>query len=133
MYVRADVLKQRNARFERARLEREEEERRRLEAQRQAEEAQRKAGEFEAMIARWRLARDIREFCEQVRGMAGEAHCTIKRGGWVEELLTFGDSYATKMDPLTPLAQELAGHVARHKAALAARDGPGPDPKPQPL
>ena len=130
LYEKAEWIKQREASFAQARREREEEEHRRLAAQRQVEEDKRRTTQFEETVRRWRLARDIREFCEQVRGMAGEAHCTIKEGGWVDEMLVFGEGYATKIDPLTPLAKELAGHVAKHKAALAALDTPSVDSEP---
>jgi len=129
LYQKAEELKQRQQAYR----ESEEQDRRRLAAQRQAEENERRAAQFEDSIRRWRLAQDIREFCEQVRGMAGEAHCTIKPGGWVEELLTLGDAYAAKIDPLTPHAQELAGHVARHNAILAARGDSEVDPRLQSL
>jgi len=115
LYEKADVIKRANEGYERARREREAESKRLLEAQRRAEAEQRQATKFEGMITRWRLAHDIRAFSQEAHEMLAAAQCSIRRGGWVDELLTWGMAYADRIDPLTPLAEEIAAYQAKQQ------------------
>lgn len=78
LYEQAAAHKEMRERFERARLEREAEERQRHEERQRAEQEAHRAKDFQDMLARWRLARDIREFSQEAREMVANAGCSAR-------------------------------------------------------
>jgi hypothetical protein len=128
LYVKAEAVRQARVESERRRREYQEEERRRWEAQQLAWKEEARLKKYQETLAQWRLARDIREFTQEARDMVASAQCTIRPGEWVDEMVTWGEAYAEKIDPLTPLAKELAAHIAEREAASAAVQTSDPPP-----
>jgi hypothetical protein len=120
LYVKAEGARSARLELGRRRREQQEEEQRRWEAARLAEEEEKRAKNFQSTLSNWRLARDTREFIEEVRSMVAAAECTINERGPLSELLTWAEAYAHKVDPLAPLEAELAQHVAKREQSAAS-------------
>jgi hypothetical protein len=95
--------------------------RRREEARKAAEERARREEledekEFEASIARWRLAHDIREYIKETRAIVDDAHPRITVGGELEQHLEWAAKYAEKIDPLRHLREDVERMHAEHEA-----------------
>lgn len=93
------------------------EERRRLEEQRRREAEARRDAQFAEMIGRWRLARDVREYIAETRGVVeAGGRAIITPDGELDQHLKWAAAYAERVDPLTGLRREVAEMVAKHGA-----------------
>ena len=60
--------------------------------------------------------------------MVLEAKCHLMPEGRLFKTLEWGLAYADRIDPLTPLAKELAEHVAKRQGDAPAPSGETPAP-----
>ncbi len=97
-------------RLERERQHREWEEKRRLEEEARArarEEAEREK-RFEDKLARWRLARDTREYVREVRALVAAGNGTIEEGSPLHRSLKWAEEFADRVDPVAELRAQAA-------------------------
>jgi hypothetical protein len=59
-------------------------------------------------LERWRLARDLRAYVSEMRGVVAAASMKPTEGGPLHRYLTFVLDYADRMDPLRELRDEIA-------------------------
>ncbi len=127
----ASAIKRERLESERRRKEQEESQRQ-WQAERdrqQLDDRWRKRVEEE--MSRWRLVRDIREYVLETRRIIEDGECTVIPGGELDAWLRWCDSYATKIDPLASLRQEISAMKAAHPAsretcAEPQQDDPSP-------
>jgi len=110
-----DWQRKRQAEHEEWERKRREEARKAAEQRRREEELQREKN-FEGSIARWRLARDIRDYIAETRAIVDDAHLQITAGGDLEKHLEWAAKHAEKIDPLRDLRDEVARMAAEHEA-----------------
>lgn len=108
LYVVAEAIKSHRLAQERHRREAEEAETRRQEERRRQEEEAKRAKELQDVIADWSLARDIRAYVAEARGMVDEAQLTMDPDSPFERWLQFATSHAEKVDPLAGLRANIA-------------------------
>lgn len=107
LHIRAAALRKglaERARWEQERLE---EERRRVAAERQRWEDEERAKKLGDAIARWRLARDIREYAAETRGLVADAKLHILEGSWLDSDLRWAEQYADRIDPCSPVRADI--------------------------
>jgi hypothetical protein len=98
--VMADAIKQHRAEMERARRESLEAERRRWEDEQQRREEAERARKFEEEVARWRLARDVREYVAEIRALIADCGA-ITDESTLDESLRWAEAFAKRIDPLS--------------------------------
>jgi hypothetical protein len=82
-------------------IERREMERKEVERNRIEREAQREK-EIAGTISSWRLARDVREYVQEIYSLVKGANLELTEGGDAERELKWALAYADRVDPLTP-------------------------------
>lgn len=87
------------------------------EEQRRREEELQREKDFEVLITRWRLSRDVRAYLADVRSVIGDNRVRVTPDGDLDRHLKWVDTYATKIDPLHRLRVEVAEMNAKHEAA----------------
>jgi hypothetical protein len=106
LYIMADAIKRHRDELERARRARQEEEVRRYEEElRRRDEAER-TKRFEETLHCWRLARDVREYVAEVRGLVGHGDSSDAQDSSLRESLQWAETYANRIDPLTPMREK---------------------------
>jgi hypothetical protein len=110
----AEAMKQYREKLERAARERQESERRRWEEERRRQEEEERTKQFEEEVRRWRLARDVREYVADVRGIIAAANSAITEGSQLEESLKWAEALAERIDPVARIRRALclAGRAA---------------------
>ncbi|MFI5298151.1 MAG: hypothetical protein ACHREM_08640 [Polyangiales bacterium] len=108
LYVAADAIKARRAEEERQRVAREEEQRRRLEQERRREAEAKREKDFTDSIARWRLARDMRAYVDEVRALIDGANLDVVPGGRAGKEIAWALAYADRLDPISEWRAEIA-------------------------
>ena len=121
----AEAVKQYRAEMERAQRERLEAERRRWEGEQRRREEVERARRFEEELARWRLARDVREYVAEVRALVAGACGCIDDGGPLDESLKWAEAYAKRVDPLARVREEVSS-TPPERVGIEPRD-PAPD------
>jgi hypothetical protein len=95
------------------------------EAEKQRREAEaRREREFEATIARWRVAHDIRAYVTEARALVQDAKLQLTPGGETERHFAWAAAYADKVDPLRGLRLDIASVLAEQEARLGDRPAP---------
>jgi hypothetical protein len=105
LHIMAVVSKNHRADMERARIERQEEERRRYEEQRRRWEEEEQGKRIEDKLRRWRLAEDARTYANEIRRLLAESGRIAEPGSSIEESLAELDAYAARVDPLGQLRE----------------------------
>jgi hypothetical protein len=95
--------------------QRREEERKAAEQRRREEQLQREK-KFEASIAHWRMARDIREYIAESRAIVEDARLDITADSEFDQHLKWAAGYADRIDPLRPLREEVTRMLTEHDA-----------------
>jgi hypothetical protein len=92
----------------------------RLQDEQRKQEETRRIERLERELGRWRLARDIRDYVAEVRGIITAAGGGIADDKELAESLTWAETTANGIDPLTRLRESTAASLSRE-----ARSGPG--------
>ena len=71
----------------------------------------------------WRLARDIREYVAEIRGVVNSAAAPLAWEGVLAESLRRAEAHANRIDPLTPLREKTSHGVALRDAILPDQEG----------
>lgn len=108
LHTIAAAIKRARIEDERHRKEQEEWQRKWKLEREQKEMDDRRRKRVDDEVPRWRLARDLREYVLAIREVIEEGGCSVIPGGELDEWLRWCDGYALRIDPLSPLRQEIA-------------------------
>jgi hypothetical protein len=101
--IMAEAIRHRREEHERSRLEYLEAQGRRLEIERAARENAERETTFVDLLRRWRLARDVREYVAEARGLVETASGADAS---VLDALQWAEGFARRIDPLAPLHKD---------------------------
>lgn len=107
-------------------------ERRREQEQRRKEEELRREKDLEKSVARFRLARDIRDLVSASRAAVADAGLSVTAGSDLERRMEWALAYAERIDPVSELRAELARGATENAERCASTLGITTDPKAPP-
>jgi hypothetical protein len=108
LYATAEAIKEKRAAAERSEEEWRQQRLRRLEEEQRRLEEDRRRTELLATLERWRLARDVRAYVDDVRSRILELKGTEPLEASLEEKLAWASAYADRVDPLGRLTPRVS-------------------------
>ncbi len=108
LFILAQRLKDNRAEQEQWNRDFEENKRRRREEERRTQEEQERAKTLLARLSNWRLAREIRTHITEITAILDKEEVTLNPDGELAKELKWALLYADKIDPVTPLLNEIA-------------------------
>jgi len=109
LFATADALRRDREECEKRHRQWDEEARRRKEAERKAAEDARNVKELGEVITRWRLARDIRLYVDEINSIVAAEGRDVPIDSYLGIPLAWASAYADRVDPVATLRKKLHG------------------------